>query len=30
LFLCSARSDFITGTNLLVDGGMTIKMIYAE
>lgn len=30
LFLTSKRASFITGTNLTVDGGMTIKMIYAE
>jgi len=30
LFLCSPESGFITGQKLVVDGGMTIKMIYAE
>ncbi len=30
LYLCSPGAGFVTGTNLIVDGGMTIKMIYAE
>lgn len=30
LFLCSEEAGFITGTNIIVDGGMTIKMIYEE
>lgn len=29
MFLASEDAGFITGTNLTVDGGMTIKMIYA-
>lgn len=29
-FLCSNESGFITGTNLVIDGGMTVKMIYVE
>jgi len=30
LFLCSGEAGFITGQNFVVDGGMTVKMIYAE
>lgn len=30
VFLCSGESTFITGQNLVIDGGMTVKMIYAE
>ncbi|PKG22919.1 glucose 1-dehydrogenase [Niallia nealsonii] len=30
LFLTNKENDFITGTNLTVDGGMTVKMIYEE
>ncbi|MDO6388969.1 SDR family oxidoreductase [Pontibacter sp. BT731] len=29
LFLCSEKAGFITGQHLVVDGGMTVKMIYA-
>ena len=30
LFLCDTSNDFINGINLLVDGGMTKRMIYEE
>jgi NAD(P)-dependent dehydrogenase (short-subunit alcohol dehydrogenase family) len=30
LFLASPDTDFIDGANLVIDGGMTRKMIYAE
>lgn len=30
LFLSHPENDFITGENLVIDGGMTRKMIYAE
>ena len=30
LYLTSTENNFITGTNLVVDGGMTRKMIYEE
>lgn len=30
LFLANPKNDFINGQNLVVDGGMTKKMIYAE
>ena len=30
LFLCDPQADFITGINLVVDGGMTVKMIYED
>lgn len=30
LFLCDPSNDFVNGINLLVDGGMTKKMIYEE
>lgn len=30
LFLASPEAGFITGQKLVVDGGMTVKMIYAE
>jgi NAD(P)-dependent dehydrogenase (short-subunit alcohol dehydrogenase family) len=28
LYLCSDRAGFITGQHLIIDGGMTVKMIY--
>lgn len=30
LFLTNPENDFISGTNLVIDGGMTKKMIYEE
>jgi len=30
LYLTSEDNDFITGTNIVIDGGMTKKMIYEE
>jgi NAD(P)-dependent dehydrogenase (short-subunit alcohol dehydrogenase family) len=30
LYLTAKENDFVTGTNLVVDGGMTKKMIYLE
>lgn len=30
LYLSSEKASFITGTNMIIDGGMTVKMIYAE
>lgn len=30
LFLCNPANDFINGQNIVVDGGMTKKMIYEE
>jgi NAD(P)-dependent dehydrogenase (short-subunit alcohol dehydrogenase family) len=28
VYLASPEAGFITGTNLTIDGGMTVKMIY--
>jgi NAD(P)-dependent dehydrogenase (short-subunit alcohol dehydrogenase family) len=30
VFLCSGESTFITGQNIVIDGGMTVKMIYED
>ncbi|WP_181304089.1 SDR family NAD(P)-dependent oxidoreductase [Rufibacter sp. XAAS-G3-1] len=30
LFLCSDKAGFITGQSLIIDGGMTVKMIYHQ
>ena len=30
LYLCEEGNDFITGENIVIDGGMTRKMIYVE
>lgn len=30
LYLTAEANDFVTGANLMIDGGMTRKMIYAE
>lgn len=30
LFLTSEDASFITGSNIIIDGGMTVKMIYEE
>ena len=30
LFLCQEENDFINGQNIIIDGGMTKKMIYLE
>lgn len=30
LFLCQADNDFINGQNIVIDGGMTKKMIYQD
>ena len=30
LFLCQEENDFINGQNIIIDGGMTKKMIYIE
>jgi NAD(P)-dependent dehydrogenase (short-subunit alcohol dehydrogenase family) len=30
LYLCHDENDFITGANIVIDGGMTRKMIYVE
>ena len=30
VFLCSGEAGFITGQNFIIDGGMTVKMMYQE
>lgn len=30
LYLTEEGNDFITGTNIVIDGGMTKKMVYEE
>ena len=30
VFLCSGESTFISGQNIVIDGGMTVKMIYED
>ena len=30
VFLCQDGNDFINGENIVIDGGMTKKMIYVE
>ena len=30
VFLCNEQNDFINGENIVIDGGMTRKMIYCE
>ncbi|WP_307564166.1 SDR family oxidoreductase [Paenibacillus sp. V4I7] len=30
LYLSSEKAGFITGQNLTIDGGMSVKMIYEE
>lgn len=30
LFLCDEKNDFINGENIVIDGGMTKKMIYVD
>jgi len=29
-YLTDPENDFVTGQNIVIDGGMTIKMIYEE
>ncbi|WP_278287157.1 SDR family oxidoreductase [Cellulosilyticum ruminicola] len=30
MYLTSEEASFITGSNFVIDGGMTVKMIYAQ